>query len=195
MEDQKLEIITKLFENKFNKENFSEFVSEVLNVTIKNKKESVAIWTEYYNYIKSYKIFGDYVDKNNNEIYIIAVEIKNGKNPTRAKAKQRDIIAKMLKEYRKDCALVAFYNREQNHWRIAFIKLEYSFSEKGIEEKITPSKRLSYIVGKEESCHTVKKQFMLFSELTNEITLENIETIFELEKVTNEFFDDYKKNT
>ncbi|MGL4999001.1 MAG: Eco57I restriction-modification methylase domain-containing protein, partial [Cetobacterium sp.] len=125
-EKQKLNIIENLIENKFDKENFSEFISSVLNVTVRNRKESTAVWVEYKKYIESYQIFGDYEDSNNQRIYIMAVKVKDSVDPTRAKVKQREIIAKMLREYKKDGALVAFYSDKDPQWRIAFVKLEYS---------------------------------------------------------------------
>ena len=192
-EKQKLNIIENLIENRFDKENFSEFISNVLNVTVRNRKESTAVWTEYKKYIESYQIFGDYEDSNNQKVYIIAVKVKDNVDPTRAKVKQREIIAKMLREYRKDAALVAFYSDRDPHWRMAFVKLEYSFTAKGLEEKLTPAKRLSYVIGEGEASHTVKKQFMTLIKLSEEVTLNNLEQLFQLEKVTNEFFDEYKK--
>ncbi|MGL5982555.1 MAG: Eco57I restriction-modification methylase domain-containing protein, partial [Cetobacterium sp.] len=192
-EKQKLNIIQNLIEKRFNKDSFSEFISNVLNVTVRNRKESTAVWTEYKKYIESYQIFGDYEDSNNQRIYIIAVKVKDNVDPTRAKVKQREIIAKMLREYKKDGALVAFYSDSNPVWRMAFVKLEYSFTAKGLEEKLTPAKRLSYIVGEDEASHTVKKQFMTLIKLSTEVTLGNLEELFQLEKVTNEFFDEYKK--
>lgn len=192
-EKQKLNIIENLIENRFDKNNFSEFISNVLNVTVRNRKESTAVWTEYRKYIESYQIFGDYEDSNNQRVYIIAVKVKDNVDPTRAKVKQREIIAKMLREYKKDAALVAFYSDKEPIWRMAFVKLEYSFTAKGLEEKLTPAKRLSYVIGEGEASHTVKKQFMTLIKLNDEITLDNLEQLFQLEKVTNEFFDEYKK--
>lgn len=192
-EKQNLKIIENLIENRFDKDNFSEFISNVLNVTVRDRKESTAVWTEYKKYIESYQIFGDYEDSNNQRIYIIAVKVKDNVDPTRAKVKQREIVAKMLREYRKDGALVAFYSDKEPTWRMAFVKLEYSFTAKGLKEDLTPAKRLSYVVGEGEASHTVKKQFMTLIKLNKEITLDNLEQLFQLEKVTNEFFDEYKK--
>ena len=98
-EKQKLNIIESLIENRFDKEKFSEFISNVLNVTVRNNKESEKVWTEYIKYIEKYHFLGDYKDSNNKKIYIIAVKVKENVDPTRAKAKQREIIANFLKDY------------------------------------------------------------------------------------------------
>lgn len=192
-EKEKLTLIGDLIENRFNVERFSEFIARVLNITVRDRKPSTAIWKEYRNYIESYQIFGDYVDKDGQKIYVVAVKTKDGKDPTRAKGKQREIVAKILREYRKDGALVAFYNENEPNWRMAFVKLEYAFTEKGIKENLTPAKRLSYVVGEGEASHTVKKQMMTLTKLETEISLNELEKLFQLEKVTSEFFDDYKK--
>lgn len=192
-EKQKLNIIESLIENRFDKEKFSEFISNVLNVTVRNNKESEKVWTEYIKYIEKYHFLGDYKDSNNKKIYIIAVKVKENVDPTRAKAKQREIIAKFLRENGRDAAMVAFYSDKEPTWRMAFVKLEYSFTAKGLKEELTPAKRLSYVVGEGEASHTVKKQFMTLIKLGDEVTLDNLEQLFQLEKVTNEFFDEYKK--
>ena len=192
-EKEKLSLISSLIENRFNIERFSDFVARVLNVTVRDRKPSTAIWKEYRNYIESYQILGDYTDKDGQKNYIIVVKTKDSKDPTRAKGKQREIIAKILREYRKAGALVAFYNDSDSHWRMAFVKLEYTFTEKGIKEKLTPAKRLSYVVGEGEASHTVKKQMMTLTKINDAISLDELEKLFQLEKVTNEFFDDYKK--
>ena len=191
-EKQKLNIIENLIENRFDKNNFSEFISNVLNVTVRNGKESVAIKTKYKSYIESYQIYGNYEDSNSQRVYIMAVKIKESLDPTRARVKQREIVAEMLRDYRKDAALVAFYSESEPYWRIAFIKLEYLFTIKGIDKQLTPAKRLSYIVGEGEASHTVKSQFMTLKDLKLEVTLKELEELFKLEKVTNEFFKEYK---
>lgn len=192
-EKQKLNIIENLIENRFDKNNFSEFISNVLNVTVRNRKDEILPWKEYQKYVESYQIFGDYKDSNNQDIYIVAIKIKESLDPTRAKTKQREIIAKILRESQKDGALVAFFNEDETHWRMAFVKLEYSFTAKGLEEKLTPAKRLSYVIGEGEASHTVKKQFMILKDLKLEVTLNELEELFKLEKVTDRFFDEYKK--
>lgn len=75
---------------------------------------------------------------------------------------------------------------------MSFIKLDYEFTAKGFEEKLTPAKRLSYIVGEGEACKTAKDQFFSLTKLEDEVSLNELEEIFALEKVTNDFFKEYK---
>lgn len=122
----------------------------------------------------------------------MVVKVKEDKDPIRARVKQREFIAKLLREWHKDGALVVFYNEESLHWRMSFIRLNYEFTLKGIEEKITPAKRLSYVVGEGEACKTAKDQFYTLANLEESVSLSKLEEVFALEKVTNEFFKEYK---
>ena len=63
---------------------------------------------------------------------------------------------------------------------------------KDLKEKLTPAKRLSYVVGKGEVCKTAKDQFFSLTKLEDEVSLNELEEIFALEKVTNDFFKEYK---
>lgn len=190
--ENKQRIIDNLFENKFNLDNFKEFVANILNAKIANRAESKSIFKAFFSYITSYQVISEYSDEEKNKIYVMVVKVKEDKDPIRARVKQREFIAKLLREWHKDGALVVFYNEESLHWRMSFIRLNYEFTLKGIEEKITPAKRLSYVVGEGEACKTAKDQFYTLANLEESVSLSKLEEVFALEKVTNEFFKEYK---
>lgn len=192
MENRKQTIIDKLFENRFNLDNFKDFTSQILNVKLRNRKESESIYTAFLSYINSYHIIGDYEDSDGNKVMIMTTKIKEDKDPVRARVKQREFVAKLLRDWHKDGALVVFYNENSKNWRMSFVRLSYEFTIKGIEEKITPAKRLSYVVGEDEACKTAKDQFLTLQDLKDSVTLDQLEEIFALEKVTNDFFKEYK---
>lgn len=190
--ENKQRIIDNLFDNKFNLDNFKEFVANILNVKIANRAESKSIFKAFFSYITSYQVISEYLDEEKNKIYVMVVKVKEDKDPIRARVKQREFIAKLLREWHKDGALVVFYNEDSLHWRMSFIRLNYEFTMKGIEEKITPAKRLSYVVGEGEACKTAKDQFYTLANLEESVSLSKLEEVFALEKVTNEFFKEYK---
>ena len=190
--ENKKKIIDNLFDNQFNKDNFKEFVNNLLNVKVLNRSESEKIYKVFKEYIESYHIISDYKDNEKNDILIMTIKIKDDKDPIKARVKQREFVAKLLREWNKNGALVIFYNEKSKNWRISFIRLNYQFTSKGIEEKITPAKRLSYVVGEGEASKTVKDQFFTLANIEESISLEQLEGLFALEKVTNEFFKEYK---
>lgn len=190
--ENKKKIIDNLFDNQFNKDNFKEFVNNLLNVKVLNRSESEKIYKVFKEYIESYHIISDYKDNEKNDILIMTIKIKDDKDPIKARVKQREFVAKLLRDWNKNGALVIFYNENSKNWRISFIRLNYEFTSKGIEEKITPAKRLSYVVGEGEASKTVKDQFFTLANIEESVSLEQLEGLFALEKVTNEFFKEYK---
>ncbi|RXZ28572.1 type II restriction endonuclease [Fusobacterium necrophorum] len=190
--EKKQKIINNLLENKFNIDNFKEFTANILNLSIKNRHPSEAIYKVFREYIEAYQEISEITDKDGNKFYVLAVKIKEEKDPVRARIKQREFIANILRGRNKRGAFVAFFNEGYSHWRISFIKLDYEFTSKGFEEKLTPAKRLSYVVGEGEACKTAKDQFFSLTKLENEVSLNELEEIFALEKVTNDFFKEYK---
>lgn len=190
--ENKKKIINNLFDNQFNEDNFKEFVNNLLNVKVLNRDESKAIYKVFKEHIESYHIISDYKDNEKNNILVMTIKINEDKDPIKARVKQREFVAKLLREWNKNAALVIFYNENSKNWRISFIRLNYEFTSKGIEEKITPAKRLSYVVGEEEASKTVKDQFFSLANIEESVSLEQLEGLFALEKVTNEFFKEYK---
>ena len=64
----------------------------------------------------------------------------------------------------------------------------------GVESRLTPARRFSYIVGEGESCHTAQTRFLdLLRDTENNPTLARIEDAFSVEAVTKEFFTQYRR--
>ena len=53
-----------------------------------------------------------------------------------------------------------FYNEKSEDWRLSFIKLDYSYKNSKLEEEITPAKRFSFLLGKNENHHTKRSYFL-----------------------------------
>ncbi|WP_270749831.1 Eco57I restriction-modification methylase domain-containing protein [Fusobacterium hominis] len=193
LDRNKTKIIDQLLENKFNVDNLKEFCTKILNIPVKDRRPYDTIYKVFIDYIETYQEIAEYTDNDKSKIYVLAVKIKEEKDPVKARIKQREFIANILRERKKRGALVAFYNKNHNYWRISVIKLDYQFTVKGIKEDLTPAKRLSYVVGEGEACKTAKDQFYTLSSLKEDsVTLNQLEDIFALEKVTDKFFKEYK---
>src|SRR5207249_9610289 len=62
------------------------------------------------------------------------------------------------------------------------------------EERLTPARRYSYLVGADEECHTAQTRFLpLLQNTTESPTLGQIEEAFSVESVTKEFFREYAR--
>jgi len=197
------ELIEKTFNNAFSEEQFAIFAKNLLNdfEDKHNHYSGNLIWDDYKEHINTYKRIGKYIDPDGEALDVLIVEVKSVSKLERARTALRNFVIKHLSKFEKDYALVAFYSKEDNgnDWRFSFIKLEYRSEldeEKGkvkTKKEFTPAKRYSFLVGKYEKAHTAKNQLLpLLQNISNNPTIEELEAAFSIEKVTDEFFNQYK---
>lgn len=192
----KLKILQETFEKKFNIDSFKKFTREFFNEPKMNKKitKNTNIWKEYASHINAYYDVAKYTDNEDNNLIVMAVELKKNTSIDRARSMQRNFISKILDNNSMEAAIVAFYNEDEPSWRLSFVRLDYSFTEKGIELDLTPAKRYSYLVGENEPNHTAQEQLLpLFEDDKHNPVLDDIEKAFSVEKVTKDFFNQYKE--
>ncbi|MCG2736064.1 MAG: Eco57I restriction-modification methylase domain-containing protein [Candidatus Methanoperedenaceae archaeon] len=174
--------------SKFIKELFNKFeISQVkINISKDNK--------EYRGYIDSYQILGTYKDESNKNIDVLAVQLIKESSRDRARTMQRNFIADYIEVKKKDAVLVAFYGDDPQDWRFSFVKMEYQLTNDGrVQKKLTPAKRHSFLVGKNEPNHTCKSRFLnLIMREDIDPSLNELEEAFGIENVTKEFFLKYK---
>ena len=200
---QAITLIEDTFNAKFDENRFSLFIKNLLNdVEPKsNRYSGQMLWDDHKEHINSYKRIGKYIDPEGEPLDVLIVEVKTIAKLERARTSLRNFVIKHLSKFDKDYALVAFYAKEDDgvDWRFSFIKLEHQsyFDEEKdkvkIKKEFTPAKRYSFLVGEYEQSHTAKTQLLpLLQNLANNPTVEDLENAFSIEKVTEEFFSQYK---
>ena len=129
---------------------------------------------------------------------MLVVHLANESKLERARTAIRNFVADHLKTRgEKEAALVAFVSPTERQWRFSYVKMEYAAVETeagrvGVETRLTPARRYSYIVGEGESCHTAQSRFLaLLQDTENYPTLGQLEEAFSVETVTKEFFNQY----
>jgi len=200
---QAIQLISDTFNDNFNEVRYTKFINNLLN-DLEPKSNSYSgqmLWDDHKDHINSYKRIAKYTDPEGEALDVLIVEVKTIAKLERARTSLRNFVIKHLKKFEKDFALVAFYAQEDDglDWRFSFIKLEHQsyFDEEKdkvkIKEELTPAKRYSFLVGKHEQSHTAKTQLLpLLQNLANNPTVTEIENAFSVEKVTDEFFSQYK---
>lgn len=202
---QAAELIRTLFENSFNRDNFTHFINNLLNdVEIRDKHYTGNyIPDAFRQHINQYWRIGKYTDPKQKELDVYIVEVKSLSKLDRARTSLRNFTVRTLHTFGdKDHALIAFYAKEDNgtDWRFSYVKIEHSAKqdEKSgkvkLEKELTPAKRYSFLVGKHEKSHTAQSQLvdLLAMDYANP-TVEEIEKAFSIERVTKEFFEQYKE--
>ncbi|MGC8483632.1 MAG: Eco57I restriction-modification methylase domain-containing protein, partial [Thermodesulfobium sp.] len=195
--DRAQKLVEVTFRNDFDRDRFVTFIRELINDFRLDAKKQI-IWREYEDYIDSYETLGTYTDPDGNTIGVITVKLKRYTSIDRARTMQRNFISKYLGTGL-DAALVAFYGDDPTDWRFSFVKLGYHLEKdaKGNVRpatNLTPPKRYSFLVGKTEPSHTAQSRFLeLLAKDNPRPTVSEIESVFSVEKVTEEFFQEYKK--
>lgn len=195
-------LIHETFNNAFDKSRYIRFVKELLNEIDESKHGRWAgqmIKGGFGDDVKYYERIGTYTAPDGEKIDILVVYLKKESTLERARTKQRNFVAHHLKtRAEKDAGLVAFVSPNTEDWRFSLVKMEYHLeqTQEGkvkVEEDLTPAKRFSFIVGKNENSHTAQKQLLpILEDDKNNPTLKEIEKAFSIEAVTKEFFNKYK---
>jgi hypothetical protein len=199
-----VELVCNTFEAPFERGQFVHFVRELLNSFDEEKAHKwKLIKNSFEDYVDSWERVGVY-EQAEQRIDILIVHLKKETSLERARTMQRNFVAGYLRgDYgstnEKDAALVAFVSADPVDWRFSLVKLEFAIEEtekgqlKGIE-KFTPARRWSFLVGAHEKSHTAQTQLEpILADDESNPTLASLEAAFDIETVSDEFFDEYRR--
>ena len=198
-------IVEDTFRKGYDKQRFQKFINELLNgakVEFAAEREHLPP-DAFKKYIQNFHYFGVYTDPHEKRVLILSVKLIRGTSRDRARVMQRNFAAEILRgkvsvSNGANAAIIAFYGDEPDDWRLSFVKLDSQIvcGENGpcMDETLSSAKRYSFLVGVHEPSHTCMKRFSpLILRLDTHPTMEELEEVFTVGKVTDEFFDEYKK--
>lgn len=152
----------------------------------------------FKDHVKKYRRLGTYTDPQGRKVELLVVHLKNPWALERSRSTQRNFVAEYLKQRgEKDAALIAYHTDEPTDWRFSFVRMEYreEITPDGrvkVKEAFTPSRRYSFLVGQSEPSHTAQQQLVPLLEEVAHPTLDQIEQAFSVERVTKQFYTDYR---
>src|SRR5438874_1922342 len=198
-QDQARNLVRQTLTQSFDKARFRTFVLELLNQFDESKAQSMAVPDAFAKDVRSCMRLGTYRSPEDELLDVLVVNTTEPWKLERTRSALRNFVAHKLKrgDNEKDAALVAFVSPTEKQWRFSYVKMEYATVEKdsgkiGVETKLTPARRFSYIVGEGESCHTAQTRFLdLLQDTDENPALAQIEEAFSVEAVTKEFFEKY----
>ena len=207
---QAKDYIKEVLNQSFDSERFELFIRNLLN-DIEPKDNSYSgnlIPEAFRDHIAHYKRIGKYTDPEGEELDILIIQTRSVKKLERTRTALRNFVVRHLKTFDKQYALAAFYSKEDDgaEWRFSLVKIDYE-TRKGnkgkikVEEELVPAKRFSFLVGKYEDAHTAQKQILpiLINDHANPLIVKekdgdgSIEGSFSIQKVTDEFYEQYKE--
>lgn len=185
--------------SEFNSTRYTDLIREIFpSVKIVAPDKFNKEWTNFASHIEGSYHVGNYVDPGGKKLIIHSVQLVKQSYVENSRSTQRSYAKKLMESGNADAAIVAFFTRGDPKWRLSFVRLDYEIKfENGkmsTTENMTPAKRYSYLVGKDEPCHTAISRFHQF--ITDDPnaaqpSLDDLEEAFSVEKVTQEFFNLY----
>ena len=194
--------ISEVFTQGFERERFRQFVHELLNRYDASKSQPMQVPDAFIQHVKSCQRLGTYQSPNGELLDILIVNVAEDYKIERTRTALRDFVAHKLKrgDNYKEAALVAFVPPSSKNWRFSYVRMEYETTRDPKtgkimpEERLTPARRYSYLVGVDEKSHTAQKQLLsLLADDKQDPELSTIEQSFSVEKVTKEFFSEYSR--
>jgi NOL1/NOP2/fmu family ribosome biogenesis protein len=139
-------------------------------------------------HILRYKNIGETMLKDNSEVAVLFLESATPQIENKGIG-FANIISKLSQPLQKEITLVIIYHKNSPVWRLTFISFDFKG---GKQIQRSDSKRYSYVLGEEIAIKTaISRVGLLFDGQHN--TQETIEEIFNVDKVSKEFFAKYKK--
>lgn len=196
-----INLIQETFNYPFNEENYLKFSKNLIDDI---KVNSNLGWVKNHNLpstIKSkvvkFKTIGNHEYKNDEQIAIVMVQLISKDIVTKSRYLQRDFAKWYLEKNDLDAILVSFFADDYEDWRFSLIKKDYKreITKSGqlkITQELTPIRRYSYLVGKNEPNHTAKAQLspLLLDDAKNP-SIDNLIDAFSVANVTKDFYKDY----
>ena len=189
--------IENILKSEYSTEGFVSLVTEIfdsMRIVAPNKKNKE--YSNFNSHIETYSHIGSYTSPDNKKIAVFEVQLKTASYVENSRSTQRSYARKLIENGNVDGAIIAFFTPGDSRWRLSFVRLDYEMKFEGgkfkTQENLTPAKRYSFLVGKDEPCHTAISRFrdFIIDENYNP-TLDDIEEAFSVEKVTKEFFSLY----
>jgi len=197
-------LIRETFEKPFAESQFNNFIKNLLNEIDESKAfayHGTYIRDAYRPHITQYKRIGQYTDPEGQILDVLIVKLKRETSLERARTMQRNFIGQYFKDRGddKDNAIVAFYHEDLDDWRFSFVKRDYRLDETEsgkvkAREGLSPARRYSFLVGENEPSHTAQQQLVpILQDDVYNPTLSQIESAFNIETVTKEFYEKYRQ--
>lgn len=193
-------IIRDVFESGFDKDKFAYFIKNLLKNLQEKPFGNGGAYTgnliprAFQSVIRKMERIGKFEDEEGNIIDVLVVELNRDHSIEYARTSQRNFIRWYLNGSRgnefKDAALVAFHTQKSTDWRFSLIKMQYSL-EKG-KDILTPAKRSSFLVGERGKSHTAQQQLVPLLKNDYPPYLPDLEEAFNIEAVSDEFYEKYK---
>lgn len=185
-----------LFSNKYDQKNWKKFLGETFNTSLLSTPDIIK---DFDSNIASrvLKLGHIALDQNGIErrIVIYEVTLAQGIILERNRVGLRNLLRKYWRDA--DAAFIVYHapESESKKWRFTYVSELAGYDAEGnFQQTQTEPKRYTYVLGEDESIRTAAERFARIAQKANKATLEDIKDAFSVEKLSKDFFDQYKKH-
>ena len=187
--------IQNLFNQPYNQAKWKQFLGQTFaNVQLLSTPENL-IGIDDHVATNAQKLGYILLDENgiDRQIAVYEVTLANGIILERNRVGLRNLLRKYWQNI--DAAFIVYYHPENTNWRFTYVSELTGYDPEGEFIKITTEpKRYTYILGEGESIKTAVERFERIINKGNKATLDDIKEAFSVEKLSQTFFQEYKKH-
>ena len=183
--------IKEILNKKYNRENWKLLTKDIFK-NVEYFKEAKLIKTDNKKILNFFQI-GNINLKDKKKIALFELKLIKNLNIYKNKIELRNLVTNFIDQFSNHGVLV-IYDNQGDDYRLTFSTKFSEFDESGnIREIETAPKRYTYLLGENESCSTPAERLHSLNLLNGEIEIDNIIQAFNVDKITDEFFEIYKK--
>ena len=187
--------IQNLFNQPYNQAQWKQFLGQTFaNVQLLSTPENLTGIDDHVA-TNAQKLGYILLDENgiDRQIAVYQVTLANGIILERNRVGLRNLLRKYWQNI--DAAFIVYYHPENTNWRFTYVSELTGYDPEGEFIKITTEpKRYTYILGEGESTRTAVERFERIINKGNKATLDDIKEAFSVEKLSQTFFQEYKKH-
>ncbi|MEQ9287689.1 MAG: TaqI-like C-terminal specificity domain-containing protein [Cyclobacteriaceae bacterium] len=137
--------------------------------------------------------YGEIITSDKKTIDLFEVTLQDSKVIERNKVSVGNIVKKHIIGNNAVFASFAYADAKSRNWRFSFIAFDSQFEDGDIVQIETNPKRYTYVLGPGESCRTAADRFISLAAKSS-IELSHIKEAFSVEKISKDFFNDYREH-
>ena len=183
--------IKKILNKKYNREEWKNLAKNIFK-NVEYFREPKKISTNNDKILDFLQI-GNLNLNDNKTISLFELKLTKNLNIYKNKVELRNVVTKFIDQYSSHGVLVVFDNQGSDY-RLTFSSKYSEFDQDGnITDVETTPKRYTYLLGENESCITPAERLHLLHNQSDNLKIEDILNAFNVDKITDEFFETYKK--
>jgi uncharacterized protein YutD len=189
--------IKAILKNRYNRGEWKNFIAETFKIAelFSNPQQFTDFDTQIAQEVWALGIITLPENENDIErkIAIYEVKLTDGVVLERNRVGLRNLLYKYWRNI--DGAFIVYTDNKSTKWRFTYVSELTGFDADGEYTTIkTEPKRYTYVLGENEKVRTAIERFLSLAKKDNKITLHDIKEAFSVEKLSDGFFDEYKKH-